>query len=84
MMVLLILENSANTGEPMTEEAGTKAKPPKTWGEKICTVGACMFGASIILGMFLGIGGAAFHNFMQIGGLILGVGGAVMWKVFKK
>lgn len=84
MLVLQFPESDANTGEHMAEETGTQAKPAKTWGEKICTLGACMFGGSIILGMFLGIGGALFHNVMQIGGLILGVGGAVMWKVFKK
>ncbi len=68
----------------MAEENTVPAKPAKTWGEKICTIGACMFGGSIILGMFLGIGGAAFHNFMQFGGVILGVVGLVMWKVLKK
>ena len=68
----------------MAEETAAPAKPAKTWGEKIATVGACMFAGSIILGMFLGIGGAAFHNFMQFGGVILGVVGVVMWKVLKK
>ncbi len=65
-------------------EQAKKAKPPKTLGQIICTVGVCMFAGSIVITMFLGIGGALFHKITQLGGLAPAIGGAVMWKVFKK
>lgn len=70
----------------MTEESSATeptAKPPKTWGEKIATLGAAMFAISIVLA-FAGVSGATFHNIMQMGGIALGVIGAIMWKVLKK
>jgi len=71
----------------MTEEDKTAAtpavKPPKTWGEKIATLGAAMFAISIVLA-FAGISGATFHNIMQLGGLALAVVGVILWKVVKK
>ncbi|MDX2219890.1 MAG: hypothetical protein SF172_12780 [Burkholderiales bacterium] len=64
-------------------EADTTTKPPKTWGEKIATLGAAMFAISIILA-FAGVSGAMFHNIMQLGGIVLGIVGVIMWKVLKK
>lgn len=65
----------------MTEANTTK--PPKTWGEKIATLGAAMFAISILLA-FAGVSGAMFHNIMQMGGIVLGIVGVIMWKVLKK
>lgn len=69
------------TEENKSAESGTK--PPKTWGEKIATLGAAMFAISIILA-FAGVSGATFHNIMQLGGIVLAIVGVIMWKVLKK
>lgn len=69
-------ENNSDTSAPA-------AKPPKTWGEKIATLGATMFALSIVLA-FVGVSGAMFHNIMQLGGIVLAIVGLVMWKVLKK
>lgn len=75
-----------NTAATSTTESASHqpaTKPPKTWGEKIATLGVAMVAISIVLA-FAGVSGATFHNIMQLGGIVIAIVGVILWKVAKK